>query len=263
MIDSISASSASSSGSAETASSACRYAVYLIPSGPWSQLGQRWLGRHAGTGERIARPIVENEAAIDTWTKAPRLYGLHATLKPPFHLVQGHTFSDLDEALRRLAAQQSDFEIPLALTRLRGFLAWCVKGPAEGAMPAALERLANACVADLDRFRAPPTAAETTRRLHDGLSPAQTKNLQRWGYPYVFDTFVFHITLTGRLDEISMAAAELALTRLARADEAMALQQGGAMPVTDIGLFVQAAPGLPFVIARRYGFDGSVRDGRA
>ena len=238
--------------------SLCRYAVYLIPSGPWSRLGQRWLGRDAGTGERIARAGIDDEAAIEAWTEAPRLYGLHATLKPPFRLAQGVTFSDLDESLRRLASAKSSFEIPLQLTRLRGFLAWCV----DGAMPAALERLANACVADLDHFRAPPSAEETVRRLQAGLTPAQAHNLQRWGYPYVFDTFVFHVTLTGHLDEIAIAAASSALLRIARADEIAVLHCGSAMPVTDIGLFVQAAPGLPFVTARRYGFDGSVRDGR-
>jgi len=267
---------------ASASSASCRYAVYLIPSGPWSQLGQRWLGRDAGTGERIARPVDEDASFIDAWTEAPRLYGLHATLKPPFRMAPGHTFSDLDEALRQLASLQLPFEIPLALTRLRGFLAWCVAGTTEGvqdsrttgmttrmttrasdaAMPAALEALANACVADLDGFRAVPTAAETARRLDDRLSPPQAANLQRWGYPYVFDTFVFHITLTGRLDEIGIGAAELALRRLARADEALALQPGAVMSVNDIGLFVQAAPGLPFVIARRYGFDGTMRGGR-
>lgn len=253
-----------------------RYAVYLIPSGPWLRLGQRWLGRNAGTGERIARPGIQDQAAIDAWTQAPRLYGLHATLKPPFRLSPGTGFSDLDEGLRRLAASMSSFEIPLQLTPLRGFLAWCVDGPT----PVALTKLANACVADLDHFRAPPSAEEIARRsrhlrggaLHSDVSPtdafppelaaAQAHNLQRWGYPYVFDTFVFHVTLTGRLDEPDLAAAVSALSQIARADEMATLQPGSAMPVTDIGLFVQAAPGLPFVIARRYGFDGSVRDGR-
>lgn len=248
--------------------SSSRYAVYLIPSGPWSRLGQRWLGRDTGTGERIARPGFRDQTVIDTWTEAPRLYGLHATLKPPFRLGQGARLSDLDAALRRLAASMSPFDVPLRLTSLRGFLAWCV----DGAMPVALERLANACVADLDHFRAPPSAQETARRLRAAeldtdqlqteLAIAQARNLQRWGYPYVFDTFVFHVTLTGRLDETALPAAVSALSRMARTDEAATLHAGSAMPVNDIGLFVQAATGLPFVIARRYGFDGSVRDCR-
>jgi len=62
-----------------------------------------------------------------------------------------------------------------------------------------LNALASTCVASLDNFRAPPTAAELTRRRAKGLSPEQDATLIRWGYPYVMEHFRFHITLTGRL----------------------------------------------------------------
>jgi Protein of unknown function (DUF1045) len=50
-----------------------------------------------------------------------------------------------------------------------------------------------------DAFRAPMSAAERARRVASGLSPGQLNHLDRWGYPYLFDEFRFHMTLTGRV----------------------------------------------------------------
>ncbi len=61
------------------------------------------------------------------------------------------------------------------------------------------DRLAELCVKDLDRFRAPPVAAELARRRGAGLSLRQETLLARWGYPYVLDEVRFHMTLTARL----------------------------------------------------------------
>ncbi len=69
--------------------------------------------------------------------------------------------------------------------------------------------------------------------------------LVRWGYPYVFDTWFFHMTLTRRLSaeekRVFMPAVEAHLAR------AIGLPRR----VTDICLFVQPAPGEPFVIEER------------
>jgi hypothetical protein len=62
-----------------------------------------------------------------------------------------------------------------------------------------LRRVAEACVRDLDGFRAPASDAELARRRKAGLSPRQDALLIRWGYPYVFEEFRFHLTLTGKL----------------------------------------------------------------
>ena len=59
-----------------------RYALYLAPSGPWQEQGSRWLGRCAETGAALERQP-GMPAAAQEWTRAPRHYGLHATLKPP------------------------------------------------------------------------------------------------------------------------------------------------------------------------------------
>src|SRR5262249_30663264 len=41
---------------------------------------------------------------------------------------------------------------------------------------------------------------EREQRLSAGLSERQIENLDRWGYPYVFEDFRFHLTLTGPID---------------------------------------------------------------
>jgi hypothetical protein len=63
----------------------------------------------------------------------------------------------------------------------------------------ALATLAGRVVSELDPFRAPPYQAKLARRRTSGLTPAQEVNLVKWGYPYVFDQFKFHMTLSGNL----------------------------------------------------------------
>ena len=46
----------------------------------------------------------------------------------------------------------------------------------------------------------PPTQGELERRGLDSLSERQRGNFERWGYPYIFDEFRFHMTLSCRLD---------------------------------------------------------------
>src|SRR5262249_7114273 len=62
-----------------------------------------------------------------------------------------------------------------------------------------VDHLAADCVTIFDRFRRPLGAEERSRRLAAGLTAAQIAHLDRWGYPFVFDDFRFHMTLTGRV----------------------------------------------------------------
>jgi hypothetical protein len=66
---------------------------------------------------------------------------------------------------------------------------------------AELEGLAADCVLQFDAFRAPMTDEDRARRNPSRLTPRQRGYLDRWGYPYVFEEFRFHMTLTGRLDD--------------------------------------------------------------
>jgi hypothetical protein len=108
-----------------------------------------------------------------------------------------------------------------------------------------LQALADDCVEHLDPFRAPTSEAELARRRRARLSSQQDAMLVRWGYPYVFDAWFFHMTLTRRLNAeekgFYQPAAEAHLAR------ALAIPRH----VTDICLFVQPAPGEAFVIEQR------------
>ena len=69
--------------------------------------------------------------------------------------------------------------------------------------------------------------------------------LTRWGYPYVFNTWFFHMMLTRRLTPDEKARFQPA------AEAYFARAVSVPRRVTDLCLFIQAAPDAPFVIAER------------
>lgn len=222
-----------------------RVALYYAPlvTDPLHAAASSWLGRDAETGARVPQPAIPG---VDEVTAEPRVYGFHATLKPPMHLRPGCDWAEVVEATRALAAQIVPFELPaLSVQDLHGFLALRETQPS-----AALQAYADACVAGLDRFRAPPTEEELARRRRASLNAEQQAMLERWGYPYVFGTWFFHMTLTRRLS----AEEKSRLQPQAEAHFAAAL----AVPrqVTEVCLFTQAAPSEPFLIAERLALHG-------
>src|SRR4051794_28365812 len=171
-----------------------RVAIYYAPQpdDPLTALLNAWLGRDVVTGAPVRQPDIPNIAEA---TAEPRRYGFHATLKPPMRLAEEHTWQDLVRAVRALAADIPPFDLPrLSVQDVQGFLALRETVPCPP-----LQALCDACVAKLDAFRAPPTEAELMRRRQARLSPAHDAMLQRWGYPYVFNEWFFHMTLTRRL----------------------------------------------------------------
>lgn len=186
-----------------------RYAVYYAPE-PGTALaafGAAWLGWDAEADTPCAHPDVAGlpRPAAEI-TAAPRRYGFHGTLKAPFRLAPGVRPEDLDRAVAALAAAEPAFALPpLRLEALGPFLALVPSAPAPR-----LDAVAAACVARLDVFRAAMTAEELARRA-TGLTPRQTRLLDRWGYPFVMEEFRFHITLSGRLAPEDMPATRTAL----------------------------------------------------
>ena len=174
-------------------------------------------------------------------TAEPRLYGFHATLKPPMRLATGYHWNDLVSATRTLADGIAPFDLPpLSVQDLFGFLALRETRPS-----APLQALADACVEQLDRLRAPATEAELARRRRAKLTPEQDAMLVRWGYPYVFDTWFFHLTLTRRLSAVEKQVF------LPAAEVYFAASIAKSRRVSDICLFMQPTAGSPFVIKER------------
>lgn len=230
-----------------------RYAIYLAPADPFRSFGAQWLGRDADTGHALPLPRGIGQRPIE-WIKAPAHYALHATLKPPFRLADGTDAAMLDAAARDFVHGRQPFEAPLALRALRGFLAWCLDD-VHGRDGRQMHALADDCVRAFDRFRAPATAQEIAKRNPARLSAAQREMLDAWGYPYLFETFAFHITLTGMLDAADEAAA---FAQLSAACGRLLKQP---LHVDGISVFVQPEPGADFIAARHYRFDGTTVDG--
>jgi hypothetical protein len=220
--------------------SSVRVGIYYAPAtlDPLWQRGVAWLGRDPDSNLPCRQPALPDIAAI---TAEPRGYGFHATLKPPMLLAADATREALLGEVRQVAASVPAFDLPpLAVRPLAGFLALRESEPST-----ALQALADAVTAGLDRFRRPPGEAELARRRSAGLTAAQDANLVRWGYPYVFATWLFHMTLTRRLDE-----AEAALYRPA-ADGWFADALRLPRRVAELCVFVQADAGAPFTLAER------------
>ena len=176
-----------------------RFAIYFVP-GPDTALyrfGAAVLGYDCYTGARVAH-MHAGELAEADWaalTAEPRTYGFHATLKAPFRLRDEFTESDLLADMQASAAALSNLATFAPTVELvSGFAAVVPRSSTP-----ALDRLAGQCVKSFDRFRAPMTTDERARRMTAGLSATQVENLECWGYPYVFDEFRFHMTLTGRI----------------------------------------------------------------
>lgn len=187
-----------------------RFAIYFAPSAT-SNLWERaatWLGRDASDGGLFSGPV----AGIDrnrllNLTQSANRYGFHATLKAPMRLVDGANESDLRAALGEFAAKHEPFDIGVPkIASLDGFLALLVEDND------ALQDFAAHVVEDFDPLRAPMSAKEQANRAGKGLSERQLELLGAYGYPYVFEEFRFHMTLTDRLAEadahdIAVAAA--------------------------------------------------------
>ena len=177
-----------------------RYAVYFTPEGALADLGASWLGWDIAKARRVAHPALSG-LDVAALTDAPRKYGFHGTIKPPFVLAEGNTYDQLTTRLGELCGTLGAVRLDgLKLVALGRFLALIPTGDQHP-----LSTLAAAVVEQLDPFRAPPTDGELARRRQAKLTPAQDRNLIRWGYPHVMDQFRFHLTLTSRLPKAQVA----------------------------------------------------------
>ena len=219
-----------------------RYAIYFTPpsSDALLKVAANWLGRNAFSGEPVKLPAIRSLGTeeIASLTEEPRRYGFHATMKAPFRLNDNQTESDLLSALMHFASSVEPVIIPrLKLQALGPFFALVPDEPVT-----ALNQLANDVVVALDRFRAPLNEAELARRRPERLSEAQRHNLERWGYPYVFEEFRFHMTLTGPVAEADRARIERQL------EEFFAPLLNDPVEVANLALFVEPEKGAPFEI---------------
>ncbi len=187
-----------------------RYAIFYTPSaGAFADFGAAWLGWDSAAGTPQKHPFAQ-DIDVAALTATPRRYGFHATLKAPFHLVEGQNETALSAAMQTLAKDLP----PVALDRFElvtthGFLA--LRPTCD---PVPIQRAVAQVVTTLDSFRAPLTEADIARRRTADLTKRQDQQMLEWGYPFVFEDFHFHMTLSGSLDQRTLDAAKPRLEAL-------------------------------------------------
>ena len=218
-----------------------RFAIYAVPGAltpdPLRPLGEAWLGRAAdGSAVTPAVPDGWTRAELDAITSDARRYGLHLTVKAPFHLGADLGPAVLEQRLAALTRSAAPVTVAkLALRSLDGFLALMAGAPATG-----LHALAAAVVRELDDLRAPMSDAQRARRRPELLTTRQRELLDAWGYPYVLDEFRAHITLTDWISERRRARVARALT------EHLGQQLGRDLVVDALCVCEESEPGAPF-----------------
>jgi len=218
-----------------------RYALYFTPpkADPLTALAARWLGRDAFSGEifsdKAIGAVPEDHAEI---IAEPSRYGFHATLKAPFELATSVTERDLLEVAADFASRTPAFAIPeLVLGQLGHFFALV-----PGAVYPTLQDFAARVVKTFEPFRAALSDGDIARRKPEGLTEPQRANLLRWGYPYVFDEFRFHMTLTGRVTTERQAGIHDLLR------DRFSAHIGKPLAISGLAVFVEEERGAPFTV---------------
>jgi hypothetical protein len=223
-----------------------RLAVYAAPrsSSTFGRRAAAWLGRDIDGVlgiDDLPRPDLAPHD-VDDLTDEARVYGFHATLKPPFRLADGVTFDEVDERVAKIAHDSAPVVIPsLVVDMLSGFAAF---RPVEQSDE--VDALAAASVTGIDGCRRPSDELELARRRRSGLSSRQERYLVEWGYPYVFEEFRYHMTLSRRLHENERDDV------LAAARDWFGDLDGARFTIDELCLVEQSAPGEPFVVASRH-----------
>jgi putative phosphonate metabolism protein len=223
-----------------------RYAIYYTAAhgSVLDRFGASLLGYDAYGGDELPFPDGVMQTIPD-WrdlTHDPRKYGFHATLKAPMALADGKAEARLAAACELFA----DLARPVPVIQpvvdsISGFIAVI---PAEPS--AELELLGAEATKAFDSFRSPLSPEDRARRNPDKLTPRQRDYLDRWGYPYVFEEFRFHMTLTGRLP------AERREPIMAMLRERFAATSIGPLAIDAIALCRQENPNSRFRVIGRW-----------
>jgi hypothetical protein len=225
-----------------------RYAVYFVPHPETAlyRFGAEVLGFDCYTGGDVDHEpdLGMSHREWSDLTREPRTYGFHATLKAPFHLAPDYVEADLVEAFWTFTAKpRRALCITPSVELLEHFAAIVPRQVSPD-----IHAFANACVSAFDRFRAQMTSQERARRLRHNVSARQIANIDRWGYPYVFEDFRFHMTLTGpiRRDQGPPILSLLRARFSARCGEA-------SLPIDHIALLRQDTPTARFRVISHSG----------
>jgi len=227
-----------------------RFAIYFAPADGTrlAAFGAAWFSGAAWRDWSDPTP-----ARMTELLASPRHYGFHATLKPPFALADG---ADRTTLMDRVAAFASDMPAvsapPLTAQQIGRFIALRPGGPARE-----IDDLAGACVEAFDDLRRPADAAELAKRRAAGLTQRQERLLTEWGYPYVFEEFRFHMTLTGPC--AAEGEAQAILRQLAPLTAELAVEP---FHLDAVCVFHQGDRAAEFNLLERFSLTGDVASAR-
>lgn len=233
-----------------TTSDVARYAIYFAPEEytPLAHFGRTWFGhdpenteavverRYYGLGEDTAKRITEK----------PAHYGFHATLKAPFRLGEQSSESALRDDLAAFASIQKPVTLRcIKLAERNGQIVLSLNKRNHD-----IDNLASDCVARFDHHRAPINAQDRARRNLTSYTDRQRELFERWGYPFVFEEYDFHMTLTGVLPPKELAQV---IPALAPALKDATLDP---MEIKSVCLFADTGEERPFRLIERFPFGG-------
>ena len=216
-----------------------RYAIYWTPppETAMAEFGALWFGGFETFG---LAPELAARA-----TRAPAVYGLHATFKAPFPLDDDATPEALRDALDDFCAnRRAPSGGGLILGHHQRYLTLMLSEN-----QADTEWLAAECVTHFDHFRAPPDEEDDTRRRElDSLSQPEEAFLKEFGYPYVLSAFRFHISLAGPLESAELDEVANAL------EPRLVPFLNETFEIKDLSLLGEPRSGDVFEVISRHGF---------
>jgi hypothetical protein len=219
-----------------------RVALYYAPpaSSAWWRAGCEWLGRDAESGRETATPT-------QAFTQSPRRYGWHATLVPPFHCAPDVSLTDVLAAARAWAGSVARFDMTVRAAELGRFTALRAAHDHDDER---LRTLAASALHALAELRATPSRDSIERRIVPGMSERQIALLREWHYPYVFDEYRFHMTLSDSLDDTALRASIVS-------DWTRRIDTLGPLPIHGAALFIEPEAGAPFSLWQRLPFNNA------
>ncbi|SDR31440.1 DUF1045 domain-containing protein [Pseudovibrio sp. Tun.PSC04-5.I4] len=220
-----------------------RYSIYFShpQTAELTRLGNQWLGRSAFSNDKLQQPTLKDVGGerLYNLTEDARRYGFHATMKPPFQLAEDKTQEDVKSALKDLARKTAPFSLEgLAPNLLGKFLALTPTAKSQQ-----LVDLAARCIKEFDHLRAPLNDKDIERRRKANLTPEQDSYMLEWGYPYIFEHFHFHMTLSKRLEN---ETERKALKAAAQDHFKPVINQP--FPISHLALCIEPEAGAPFQI---------------
>ena len=181
-----------------------RYAIYYAPleNSELDIFGKCWLGWDPYKGSQTTKSDFSKLPDFEKFSKfvvAPKQYGFHGTIKAPFRLKDGFTYNDLENQVGEISKQIHSFYLDqLIIKKLGNFI---------GLIPTnnlKVNAVSNKFVKELDYLRDELSESEIKKRKPHKLTSNQKQLLFKWGYPYVFNEFKFHLTLTSKLNNVEI-----------------------------------------------------------